>query len=219
MKKSFLLLFIFFIFLSTYNPNFEKTSFSKFNIKRIVVENSEIVDKNFIKQKLSFLYDQNLFFLNINNIQKEIQTESFVESFVIKKIYPNTLKLILEEKKPIAILIENKKKYFVSDKGELIKFKELQKFKNLPTILNGGDDFYLIYQNLKNINFPLEMIKSYHYFESGRWDLIISENKIIKLPIKNYQKSLKNFMRLKQNKEFYKYNLFDYRIEEQVILN
>ncbi len=219
MKKSFLLLFIFFIFLSTYNPNFEKTSFSKFNIKRIVVENSEIVDKNFIKQKLSFLYDQNLFFLNINNIQKEIQTESFVESFVIKKIYPNTLKLILEEKKPIAILIENKKKYFVSDKGELIKFKELQKFKNLPTILNGGDDFYLIYQNLKNINFPLEMIKSYHYFESGRWDLIISENKIIKLPIKNYQKSLKNFMKLKQNKEFYKYNLFDYRIEEQVILN
>ena len=219
MKKSFLLLFIFFIFLSTYNPNFEKTSFSKFNIKRIVVENSEIVDKNFIKQKLSFLYDQNLFFLNINNIQKEIQTESFIESFVIKKIYPNTLKLILEEKKPIAILIENKKKYFVSDKGELIKFKEFQKFKNLPTILNGSDDFYLIYQNLKNINFPLEMIKSYHYFESGRWDLIISKNKIIKLPIKNYQKSLKNFMKLKKNKEFYKYNLFDYRIEEQVILN
>ena len=219
MKKSFLLLFIFFIFLSTYNPNFEKTSFSKFNIKKIVVENSEIVDKNFIKQKLSFLYDQNLFFLNINNIQKEIQTESFIESFVIKKIYPNTLKLILEEKKPIAILIENKKKYFVSDKGELIKFKEFKKFKNLPTILNGSDDFYLIYQNLKNINFPLEMIKSYHYFESGRWDLIISKNKIIKLPIKNYQKSLKNFMKLKKNKEFYKYNLFDYRIEEQVILN
>ena len=52
------------------------------------------------------------------------------------------------------------------------------------------------------------MIKSYHYFESGRWDLIISENKIIKLPIKNYQKSLKNFMKLKKNKEFYKYNLF-----------
>ena len=63
MKKSFLLLFIFFIFLSTYNPNFEITSFSKFNIKKIVVENSEIVDKNFIKKKLSFLYDQNLFFL------------------------------------------------------------------------------------------------------------------------------------------------------------
>ena len=115
-------------------------------------------------------------------------------------------------------MIENKKKYFVSDKGELIKFKEFKKFKNLPTILNGSDDFYLIYQNLKNINFPLEMIKSYHYFES-RWDLIISKNKIIKLPIKNYQKSLKNFMKLKKNKEFYKYNLFDYRIEEQVILN
>ena len=56
------------------------------------------------------------------------------------------------------------------------------------------------------------------FFSSNRWDLEIYDEKIIKLPSKNYNKSLKNFMSLKEENNFDKYKVFDYRINNQLIL-
>ena len=39
-------------------------------------------------------------------------------------------------------------------------------------------------------------IKSFYYFESGRWDLLMQSDKVIKLPEKNYLSGLENFMLL-----------------------
>ena len=45
------------------------------------------------------------------------------------------------------------------------------------------------------------------------------DDKIIKLPIKDYLFSLKNFMLSKTNSNFNNYKIFDYRIKDQLILN
>ncbi len=63
------------------------------------------------------------------------------------------------------------------------------------------------------------MIKSFYFFESGRWDLIMQDDKVVKLPIKNYLFSLKNFMLSRGNSNFNNYKIFDYRIKDQLILN
>ena len=55
-------------------------------------------------------------------------------------------------------------------------------------------------------------------FETKRWDLITIDNKTIKLPIADYDKSLENFVKLKDQTNFSKYNIFDYRIYDQLIL-
>ena len=59
---------------------------------------------------------------------------------------------------------------------------ELKDFKNLPVVFGKKENFRIFYQNLKKINFPLNLIKSYYFFESNRWDLETYEKKIIKLP-------------------------------------
>jgi len=148
-----------------------------------------------------------------------LKSETFIESFSIKKIYPNTLKLIIVEKKPIAILNNKKKKFYISDKGHLISFINIKRYNDLPTVFGNGRNFYSLYQDLQNIKFPLEMIKSFYFFESGRWDLIMNDDKVIKLPITNYLSSLKNFMLSKSNNNFNNYKIFDYRIKDQLILN
>ena len=63
------------------------------------------------------------------------------------------------------------------------------------------------------------MVKSFYFFDSGRWDLIMYDEKTIKLPIKDYLSSLKNFMISKENSNFNNYKIFDYRIKDQLILN
>ena len=219
MKKSFFGLIILFVLLTTYTP---KSNFIKnfnLNIKKIIIEDTSIVDDDEIKKRLNFLYKENLFFLNIKNIEKYLKNETFIESFIIKKIYPNTLKLIIFEKVPIAILQNKKKKFYISDKGDLINFIDIKKYDNLPIVFGGGKSFYALYQNLQDIRFPIQTIKSFYFFESGRWDLIMIDDKIVKLPIKNYLESLKNFMNTKNNMNFNNYKIFDYRIKDQLIIN
>jgi cell division septal protein FtsQ len=219
MKKSLLGLIILFVLLTTYTPKFNFMINSPLYIQKIKIENNSITESNKIKQKLSFLYNENLFFLNIKDVEKNLKDETFIESFSVKKIYPNTFKLIIVEKTPIAILHSKKKKFYISDKGDLINFIDIEIYKDLPIVFGNGRNFYSLYKDLQNIKFPLKMIKSFYFFESGRWDLILHDDKVIKLPIKNYLFSLKNFMLSKTNSNFDNYKIFDYRIKDQLILN
>ena len=72
--------------------------------------------------------------------------------------------------------------------------------------------------NLKKINFPFEEIKKFYLFKSKRWDLLTLKNQLIKLPVNDYNKSLLNFISLKDQANFEKYEIFDYRIKDQLIL-
>ena len=219
MKKSFFGLIVVFVLLTTYKPQFNFFKNSNLNIKKIEIENNSIVETGDIKDRLDFLYQENLFFLNIQDIENNLKNESFIDSFSIKKIYPNKIKLIIIEKTPVAILQYKKKKFFISDKGNLINFKNIKFYSDLPTVFSNGKNFYNLYSNLKNIRFPIKKIKSFYYFQSGRWDLIMHDDKIVKLPIKNYLFSLQNFMKSQSNSDFNNYKVFDYRIKDQLILN
>ena len=219
MKKSFFGLIILFVFLTTYIPKFDFTISPNFSIQKIEIEGNSILNSDEIVRKLNFLYTENLFFLNLKDIEKNLKNETFIESFSVKKIYLNTLKIRIVEKQPIAILQNKKRKFYISDKGDFIDFKDIERYRDLPTVFGNGKFFYSLYKDLEYIKFPLEDVKSFYFFESGRWDLLMYDDKQIKLPIKDYLISLKNYMESKSNSNFNKYKIFDYRIKDQLILN
>ena len=64
----------------------------------------------------------------------------------------------------------------------------------------------------------MKNIKRYIFYDAKRWDLETKNNKVIKLPTNNYIKSLENYLELKDKNEFKKYNIYDYRINGQLIL-
>jgi len=92
MKRSFFWLIIFFIFFTTYTPKFNAISNKLVNIKIIIIEDNLVIKDNEIKQKLNFLYNENLLFLNKQKININLKKLPFVESVRIKKIYPNKIK-------------------------------------------------------------------------------------------------------------------------------
>jgi cell division protein FtsQ len=217
MKKRLVIALVLLILLSTYKPQ-ELSLTSKFNIKEIKIENNHILKDEDIKKDLIFLYDTNLIFLNTNNIKLILKSNNFIQSFEVKKIYPNKIKIKIFEKKPIVILQHKKKKFYISENFDLINFLDLEDYKNLPVVFGKQNDFKILYKNLKKINFPLNLIKKYYLYESKRWDLETDKNKIIKLPTENYIKSLVNFMNLSKENNFDKYSIYDYRISDQLIL-
>ena len=90
--------------------------------------------------------------------------------------------------------------------------------KGLPYIIGNREKFKIFYNDLKKINFPFNIIKKYIFYESNRWDIETIDNTIIKLPTKKYLESLENYLSLKNQINFQKFKVFDYRIENQLIL-
>jgi cell division septal protein FtsQ len=217
MNKRLLIALFLLLILSTYKPQ-NLSLVTKFNIKKIIIENNFILKDEEIKKSLVSIYEKNLIFLRTSSIKNILQEESFIKSFEVKKIYPNIIKIKIFEKKPLAIIQNKKKKFYLSQNIELIEYKELNNYNNLPIIFGDKDSFKLIYDNLKKIEFPFDTIKKFYLFEINRWDLETYENKIIKLPVNNYIKSLKNFMDLRKKNDFDKYKIYDFRIKNQLIL-
>jgi cell division septal protein FtsQ len=217
MKKKLLIALGLLLLFTTYKPQ-QLFLGEKFNINEIIVENNFILKDINIKRDLTFLYDTNLIFLNTYDIKEKLKKIDFIDSFEIKKIYPKKLKIKIYEKKPIAILQYKRKKFYINKNIDLINYIYLEEFKDLPLVFSDKKNFKSLYINLKKINFPLDLIAKYYLYESKRWDLETYKKLLIKLPPENYTKSLKNFMKLVKNNSFEKYKIFDYRINNQLIL-
>jgi cell division protein FtsQ len=215
----FLILILIFIFLTTLNPIYKKDNKSLiFPIRTIKLVNNFAVNVDDLILELSYLEGKNLLFINEEELKSKILRFDFISSFEFKKILPDTLKVKVFEKKPIAIFIKEKKKFYITKNGDLIKFKNLDIYNNLPILFGNKNNFPGIIKKLDDVNFSLEKIKSFHSFDIGRWDLILKNDKVIKLPKIEYIKALENFILIENNKKFEDYVIFDYRIKDQLIL-
>ncbi len=218
MRNRFIIAITLLLLLSTYKIQINTVSNSKLKIDKIIIENNTFIEEKEIIKKLSFLYDSNLFLLEKDKIKKKLNEIGFINSFQIKKVYPNKIKIKIFEKKPIAILQDKKKKGYYTANGDVIEFLDMKEFNDLPLVFGDSKNFNIFLKEIKKVNFPLDEIKTFYLFESNRWDLVTTKNQTIKLPIKDYNKSLKNFLNLKDQANFEKYKTFDYRISKQLIL-
>ena len=192
---------------------------NKFEIKEIKIENNKILEDQELIKTFSFLYSKNIIFLDSYELKKNIDQKSFIEKIEIKKIFPDKLVIKVFEKKPIAILIDkHQKKYYLGKKTDLIEFRKISKYENLPIVNGEPKNFKKLFNDLIKINFPIDQITSYRYFEANRWNIEMVDKKILKLPEKNFIESLTNFMNIKDKSNFEKYKIFDYRLNNQLVL-
>ena len=218
MKKRFLVAMSLLFLLTTYKTKNNNNIFLKLQIEDVIIENNKIVSKEEIQKNISFVYDTNIFLITSKTIEENLKKIEFIESFKIKKIYPNELKIKIFEKKPIAIIQNKQEKKYYTSSGSVINYKKLKEYEALPIVFGDEKNFNIIYNDLKIINFPINEIKKFYLFESKRWDLVTNKNQTIKLPVNNYAQSLENFLNIKEEANLKKFKIFDYRIKNQLIL-
>ena len=217
-NKLYLLIFLFFIF-TTYNSKEQNKSFSFiFPIKEIVIENTLALDLIKLKSDLDFFKNTSLFFLKKEKITEVINQHEFISSIQLKKKYPNTLKILVFEKIPVATQIIKKKKFYITKNDRKINYIELKIYEDLPIIFGNHKNFSFFFKDLEKYNFKINEIKAFYYFDIGRWDIILKDEKIIKLPEKNYKNILLKINSILDDVNFSKYKIFDYRIKDQLIL-
>ena len=204
---------------SSYNPSYVNVKKSYiFPIKNIEIVNNDLYDSHKLIIGFNNIKNTSLLFFNPKNIKLLISKFEFIESFRIKKIYPDTIRIIITEKKLLAIYMNGKKKFFVTNQGDVVKYAKLQGYENLPLVFGKNINFKNFFNEINKKDVFFNKIEKFLYFEIGRWDIILKDGKTIKLPNKNYSEILDNFILMSKEKNFDKYNVFDFRIKAQLIL-
>ena len=120
----------------------------------------------------------------------------------------------------LSLLLHTKgaKLYGISRNKYSSKKLNLYKLAKLDQVITSHKSDIIDYNNLIKINFPLKEVKKYTLYETNRWDLETVNKNIIKLPVIDYIDSLENYLNLKKKSDFKNYKVFDYRINNQLIL-
>ena len=226
MKKLYriVLLILVLIFLSTYSPNKFDLILEKNNtflkIQKIKIVNNFLIKSSEIKEKLSTIYNRNIFSIKKEDIEEPLKEINFLEKVEVKKKYPNTIVVKIFETKPVAILYKNKSKYLLDSSSNLIFFENNMNFNQLPSVFGIGAENYFVYffNQLENNNFPTNNIKKFYFFQIGRWDLQLANGKMIKLPHDNIEDAIKKSIELLNRKDFQNYNIIDLRVDGKIIV-
>ena len=210
------LILFFFIFLSSYYSNSKFEDNKLFYIEEIKYENNNLISDELLDQYFGYLINKNILFLNQGKFKNIYKDLPIINNIRIKKIYPNKIKIIIEEKKLIA---KNQSKFLLEDwtfiNQDLIQNNN---DKNIPLINEFEIGFIEVYKNLKKYNLQNKKVSEFYMNKIGRWDITFSDNKKIKLPEKNVSNSLKNFFAIENQTEYKNFKSFDYRISNKLIL-
>ena len=226
MKKFYkiFLLIISLIFLTTYNPNkFEENLEQKnnfFKIKKIIILNNSLVKKENVISKLKPLYAKNIIFIKRKDIEELLENINFLKKIEVKKKYPETIIVKIFETRPIGILFKDKKEYLLDSSANLIKIENKNNFGKLPDIIGIDAENNIIdfLDQLKKNKFPINNIKKFSYFNIGRWDLELADNRIIKFPHNADNIIIKKTIKLLSRKDFQNYKIIDLRIDGKIIV-
>ena len=226
MKKFYriILLLVVFIFLSTFNPKefdwISKKNNVLFKIQNIEIKNNFLIKKSEIEAKLNNIHNKNIFFIKRLDIEKPLKEIAFLEKIEVKKKYPNTVIVKIFETKPVAILYKNKTKYLLDSSSNLISFEGNMNYNELPSVFGeeAENNFIDFFDQLKKNQFPNKQIKNLYYFQIGRWDLQLLDNKIIKFPHNNTDEAIIKSVELLDREDFKNYDIIDLRIDDKIIV-
>jgi len=216
-KKILIYFLLFLIVGSINNIKFNKINIS--NISNIKIIGLGKVNNNFLLKKIKGLKLENIFFINENDISYIIESNSLVEKYDIFKIYPSSLYINIQKTKFLARINQNGKNLIVGSNGKFSNNKIYN--DNLPFIFGNPQikEFLKFKEIIDNSKIEYKEIKNIYYFSTGRWDLELNNDIIIKLPEKNIEESLKLVFEFLSNNEITRLKVIDARIKNQIIVN
>ena len=221
-KKKYLLYLSIFFLLSTINSQ------SLINLKLFKIKDIEVLEdksninnsvKEIIEDNLTIFKNQNIFLLDKNQIVKKISDNNWISNFSIQKKYPSKLIVNLKKTEPIAKIIVDNEIFYVGSNFKLIKSKI--QFNDLPNIFGKPkiNEFKKLITNLNLSSLSYKDISDIYYLKSGRWNLKIQDDVIIKLPRDNILESLNLVKKILDNKNIISKNTIDLTIKNQIIVD
>ena len=217
-SKKILLYFFLLIILGSIN-NIKINNFDLYKIKKINVSGLDEDDNEIIYKNIMSLNLDNIFFLNKIEIIKILDKNSNIEKFTIFKKYPSDLQIEIKKTKFLARINKNGKLYLVGSNGKLSKQNNL--YQELPFIFGKPkiQEFLKFKSVLDKTSINYDEIKNLYFFQSGRWDIELKKNILLKLSKNISTDMINNILNFLNDNNFKNIKTIDARIINQIIIN
>ena len=187
-----------------------------FLIKNIKVDGLSDEKNKIVKKDVQNLYNKNIIFLNKKNFEK-LNNRNDTKGLTVKKIYPNEILINFIPAKPISIIENRNAKIVLGDNGKILDIEINE--DNLP-IISGSENLDHIFEAVSLLissKFDYSSIKNIIFFKSGRFDIKLKNEILIRFPI-NYSKKIINYSSdLLNSEKFVNSKTIDLRINNRVI--
>ena len=209
------------LFLVTISNN--KLNISReevFLLKNFNIETSSNKLNEKILLKINYLKNKNIFLIKDYEIMSKLKDLNFLEKITVKKFYPSTILISIEETNLLANTFIDQKKYYVGENGEFINSELIENKKKLPTIFGKFQikEFLNLKKLLSNQNINENKIIKYYFHKNKRWDLYFDNNIIIKLPSKDVSKAINLYQEFKKKNLINPGVIIDLRIKNRIVL-
>jgi len=221
-KKIKLFFYIFLLMLlSTINMSFNKTQYySIITIKKINVSGLSDLNNLKIEKSLSSLLLKNIFFVKKKNLSEILDKNNLIESFHIRKVYPDILSVKINKADFLAIVNQGTNKMIIASNGKLVSLNDVDFLtRKLPFVFGKVSNEYFI--NFKKIiddsKFDYKEIEEFYFHPSNRIDIKTKDGFLIKLPFKNLSEALRLASLIKKDDKFKNNKILDLRIANHII--
>ena len=203
------------VFLTSIN-NYNLFNKKLFNISQIEVNGFSDKKNTLIKDEIRNTIDKNIFFVEKKNFKKLIDRND-TKDLLIKKIYPNKLIINFIPAKPICIILFKDDKIILGDNGKKLNIKTTK--KKLPVVSGSEniDNIFKVVNLLRLSKLDYDKINKIILFKSGRFDINLESELLIRFPIKYTEEIINHSNRLLNDKKFINSKVIDLRLKNRII--
>ena len=183
-----------------------------FRIKNIEIIGTQNLSQDYLKNIVNKHNEVNIFDIDLPIIYKKIIQNCWVKEGYIERVLPDTIKIKIIEKKPVAIWQNKNGNKLVTSNGEVISNGNVNAFKNSFPIIKGHEAKENVYSILKVLDTNKKLAKniwSLSFINQRRWDLHFNQGLTVRLPSKDVFLAWEKIVKLQQN-----YNILNLRLTE-----
>jgi len=216
-KNKIIIYLLLLLTLSTTNGKFaENQNNLSSTINHINIKGLSEINNSKIYNELNNLFYKNILLIGKEEIQRVISKYNIIEEYNIKKIYPSTININIKPTKFVARLSSSDQ--LIGSNGKLIE--DIENSQILPYIFGEfkSKEFLEFKKNITESKFIFTNLKTLYFFPSNRWDILTSDDILIKLPQDNYSELLDLAYKIIGNNDFKNKNLIDLRVNNHLII-
>jgi len=174
--------------------------FSQYPIETVkVIGEFRFIERQKLEKVLNIYLTDNFFQVDLNNVREQAEALPWIEQAWVKKSWPDTVELILQERKPLASWGDSQ---LISERKEIFDGERVNQLGALP-VLYGADDYAsLVVDRYLEMNTLFSQvgltIKTLELEERFSWRVAVSEGITFVISEERCLEKLKGFVGLYQ---------------------
>jgi len=166
-----------------------------FVVKYVDIVGEGRVREDKVREMLGVRAGDYLFDMDIKNAQERIQSLSWVDTAVVRRLWPNRVVVHINERRPYALWQNNQKIRVIDNAGSVILTADAREFSDLPFVVGVGaaENAQNIWDMLETHPDVLARAEAVVFVGERRWDIVLKDGMRILLPEQNPAAALQRF--------------------------